>query len=463
MEELSLTQEYQKPFIKKSFRWYIFITFLLHCIHLSQTEGILNPTSDNIMKDLPISQIEFDCLNLSYYIGKFLGSILFIFIYHSINRKYILFFSSISHAIINIFFLLTNKIYLIMALRAFSGIGNIWPYLYIQIWINQYGIKKYKKLWKNCSLLCSSFGIASGYILYLFFENKWKYLFVYNGLFLSLCGFIYMFFPNIYFSSLLVAIKDNNNNDKINNIGSLFNIRITSEDNDDKYIFFQKNKNIFKNYFFMIFLFIKCTNIFIFSTLQFWLFQYFLTSLEYKYINNNKSLLIMIFSFMITFNTLFGILLGEKFSKKISLKDILIIKIFSCIFFTPIPHINKFIIFCILLSLYQILGNINIIFIDKIILESINKSERKNGKDVINIFNVLLGSALGPLMYGLIIDKWGEYNKNIGMIFLRNYLYLSLILAIIAMIFKNKFIKNLNYNEYSEEENDNDDIEMNDL
>ena len=213
----------------------------------------------------------------------------------------------------------------------------------------------------------------------------------------------------------------------------------------------------------MIFLFIKCTNIFIFSTLQFWLFQYFLTSLEYKYINNNKSLLIMIFSFMITFNTLFGILLGEKFSKKISLKDILIIKIFSCIFFTPIPHINKFIIFCILLSLYQILGNINIIFIDKIILESINKSERKNGKDVINIFNVLLGSALGPLMYGLIIDKWGEYNKNIGMIFLRNYLYLSLILAIIAMIFKNKFIKNPNNNEYSEEENENDDIEMNDL
>ena len=449
MKELSLNKEYEKPFLKKSYRWYIFINFIINIIHLSQTEGILNPLGYNIMKDLSISQIEFDCLNLSYFIGQFTGSILFYFLYYSINRKYLLLFASISHAIINIFFLFTNKIYLFIALRAFSGIGNIWTFLYFQIWIKQYSIKKYKKFWKIINSICLPFGISIGYIIYLYYNNKWRFSFFYNGLILLFCGFVYSYFPNIYFSANLVSIKNKNINNKE---GSYFNIIISSEDNDNN------SKNIFKNVFFILLLWTNSINIFLLSTLQFWLLHYIILSFEL--IDNDKSLFILIFFYLITFNTLFGILIGYKYSSKISLKFIFIIQIISSGLFTPIPYMKNIFYFCILISLYKIFGNINIVFINKIIIRNLNKKEKKKAKDIINIFNVLFGTSLGPLIYSLILDKWNERNKNIGMIFLRNYLYLSLFLIIIAIL-KNKYLKNKNNNDYLED--DYDDIEMNDL
>jgi sugar phosphate permease len=161
-------KDFERPILKKSVRWIIFITMWIHCVHVSQSSGILSPSGAKISEDLQMNQVEYGCISPVYSIGRWVGAVLFSFVFNSINRKYIMVFAGITHGVINMFYMFTSNGYLILALRAFAGIGHIWPPIYTGLWIGQLGIQKYAKFWKNCSSICSPFGRASGFFIDLF-------------------------------------------------------------------------------------------------------------------------------------------------------------------------------------------------------------------------------------------------------------------------------------------------------
>ena len=73
---------------------------------------------------------------------------------------------------------------------------------------------------------------------------------------------------------------------------------------------------------------------------------------------------------------------------------------------------------------------------------SLNK-EKKRAVSVMAVFNVIIGSVPAPPIYGLILDRYGEYNKYCAMIAYKNYLWLTIPLIGIAIAiryfrFKNK-------------------------
>ena len=49
------------------------------------------------------------------------------------------------------------------------------------------------------------------------------------------------------------------------------------------------------------------------------------------------------------------------------------------------------------------------------------------------VFNVIIGSVPSPPIYGLILDRYGEYNKHCAMIAYKNYLWLTIPLIGIAI------------------------------
>lgn len=64
------------------------------------------------------------------------------------------------------------------------------------------------------------------------------------------------------------------------------------------------------------------------------------------------------------------------------------------------------------------------------------------------VFNVIIGSVPAPPIYGLILDRYGEYNKHCAMIAYKNYLWLTIPLIGIAITiryfrFKNKEMNHL--------------------
>ena len=255
------------------------------------------------------------------------------------------------------------------------------------------------------------------------------------------CGIIFLFIPNIYFSSNLIAVIGQEGTEEMHKIhtevGSIFNYR-PSEDEEREINVFVRDKSLLLDPFYMVLLWARCINAFLRSALQFWLVKYII-SLGYT----NKPLTTFVFAYMITCNPLFGNLIGAKLSpifgnynKRSSLFCVLLLQLLVCIVFTPAPYYEEWWKFCIFASLFQILGMANVSPIGNIMISSLNREQKKRAAGVMAIFNVILGSVPAPPIYGLILDRWGEYNKHCAMIAYKNYLYLSIPLIIIGIIIR---------------------------
>jgi MFS family permease len=255
------------------------------------------------------------------------------------------------------------------------------------------------------------------------------------------CGIIFLFIPNIYFSSNLIAVIGQEGTEEMHKIhtevGSIFNYR-PSEDEEREINVFVRDKSLLLDPFYMVLLWARCINVFLRSALQFWLVKYII-SLGYT----NKPLTTFVFAYMITCNPLFGNLIGAKLSpifgnynKRSSLFCVLLLQLLVCIVFTPAPYFEEWWKFCIFASLFQILGMANVSPIGNIMISSLNREQKKRAAGVMAIFNVILGSVPAPPIYGLILDRWGEYNKHCAMIAYKNYLYLSIPLIIIGIIIR---------------------------
>ena len=255
------------------------------------------------------------------------------------------------------------------------------------------------------------------------------------------CGIIFLFIPNIYFSSNLIAVIGQEGNEEWHKIhtevGSVFNYR-PSEDEEREINVFVRDRSLLLDPFYMVLLWARCINVFLRSALQFWLVKYII-SLGYT----NKPLTTFVFAYMITCNPLFGNLIGAKLSpifgnynKRSSLFCVLLLQLLVCIVFTPAPYFEEWWKFCIFASLFQILGMANVSPIGNIMISSLNREQKKRAAGVMAIFNVILGSVPAPPIYGLILDRWGEYNKHCAMIAYKNYLYLSIPLIIIGIIIR---------------------------
>ena len=255
------------------------------------------------------------------------------------------------------------------------------------------------------------------------------------------CGIIFLFIPNIYFSSNLIAVIGQEGTEEMHKIhtevGSIFNYR-PSEDEEREINVFVRDKSLLLDPFYMVLIWARCINVFLRSALQFWLVKYII-SLGYT----NKPLTTFVFAYMITCNPLFGNLIGAKLSpifgnynKRSSLFCVLLLQLLVCIVFTPAPYFEEWWKFCIFASLFQILGMANVSPIGNIMISSLNREQKKRAAGVMAIFNVILGSVPAPPIYGLILDRWGEYNKHCAMIAYKNYLYLSIPLIIIGIIIR---------------------------
>ena len=125
-------------------------------------------------------------------------------------------------------------------------------------------------------------------------------------------------------------------------------------------------------------------------------------------------------------------LIGAKLSglfggylKKNSLFYVLVWQLAAYLAFIPAPYFEEWWKFCIFASLYQILGMANVSPIGNIMTTSLNKEQKKRAAGVMAVFNAIIGNVTAPPIYGLILDRYGEYNKHCAMIDYKNYLWLS--------------------------------------
>ena len=95
------------------------------------------------------------------------------------------------------------------------------------------------------------------------------------------CGIIYLFIPNIYFSSKLVVSTDKEGKEVIRPSkteveSTIFKVR-ESDPHDRDVNVFERDQSVLKDPFYMILLWARCINVFLRSALQFWLVKYIIS------------------------------------------------------------------------------------------------------------------------------------------------------------------------------------------
>jgi len=476
----------------KSIRILVYCLLLVSVIFINMSASIFPSSSIDIKDYLRINDYQFGQFFLYSSIGKIIGSILYFTIKRVINRKVLLILTTLINSTILIVFQFTNSFWVFSLLKGIMGITDMLIQIFVPVWIQQFGIAKYKLGLTSIVQLSNPFGKVLAFIGNNYF--LWLTIYKILGVFFGLIFISFIIIPNQYTAKNILILIDNetgeemidkrseqnvtfytvteddddsnnkssplldkNNNNNDAELESNLNINNLISQNGNKKIihvttnisFFSRLKMIFNNKIFMISLIIRTLLIGIQSTLSFWIPDIIirLEDIQKKTSQNLFSNILIIItpplgSFMSRLMGNFTII-GHKRKKKTTIFLILSYAI-SCICCLFIPNKKSF-SFIATIIVFLFCSSASLPMLQGICMSSINKKIKENIFSFMHIFTLFFGTGVLPYIFGFIYEK-KEKDKIIGV---KYFLYGSLGFGILLIPF---LIYLIFRKEYSEKE-----------
>ena len=217
-------------YLSRYVRMILFFILLVFSVSIDLDSGIIVSSYKSFIEDLNMSDIQFGTLSSITTVGEIIGLLFYMSIINKNHRKFILVATSFLHGIGLFGYLINNNFYYIAILNFFISICKAFINVYMPVWIDQFGIKKYKTLLLTILYMAISIGMIVGaWIGTVLFNNDWKKSFICCGLiFLMLAASLFII-PQKYFSTKYMIVEQQ----KIS--GNLVEkIVPTKEDNNDK-------------------------------------------------------------------------------------------------------------------------------------------------------------------------------------------------------------------------------------
>ena len=474
----------------KSIRILVYCLLLLSIIFINMSASIFPSSSIDIKEYLKINDYQFGQFFLYSSFGKIIGSILYFTIKRVINRKVLLILTTLINSTILIVFQFTNSFWVFSLLKGIMGITDMLIQIFVPVWIQQFGIAKYKLGLTSIIQLSNPFGKVLAFIGNNYF--LWLTIYKILGVFFGLIFISFIIIPNQYTAKNILILIDNetgeemidkrseqnvtfytvteddedssnksvplldkNNNNNGVELESNLNINNLISQNGNKKImhvttnisFFSRLKMIFNNKIFMISLIIRTLLIGIQSTLSFWIPDIIirLEDIQKKTSQNLFSNILIIItpplgSFMSRLMGNFTII-GHKRKKKTTIFLILSYGL-SCICGLFIPNKKSF-SFIASIIVFLFCSSASLPMLQGICMSSINKKIKENIFSFIHIFTLFFGTGVLPYIFGFIYEK-KEKDKIIG---IKYFLYGSLGFGILLIPFLIYLIFRKEYNE----------------
>ena len=474
----------------KSIRILVYCLLLLSIIFINMSASIFPSSSIDIKEYLKINDYQFGQFFLYSSFGKIIGSILYFTIKRVINRKVLLILTTLINSTILIVFQFTNSFWVFSLLKGIMGITDMLIQIFVPVWIQQFGIAKYKLGLTSIIQLSNPFGKVLAFIGNNYF--LWLTIYKILGVFFGLIFISFIIIPNQYTAKNILILIDNetgeemidkrseqnvtfytvteddedssnksvplldkNNNNNGVELESNLNINNLISQNGNKKImhvttnisFFSRLKMIFNNKIFMISLIIRTLLIGIQSTLSFWIPDIIirLEDIQKKTSQNLFSNILIIItpplgSFMSRLMGNFTII-GYKRKKKTTIFLILSYAL-SCICGLFIPNKKSF-SFIASIIVFLFCSSASLPMLQGICMSSINKKIKENIFSFIHIFTLFFGTGVLPYIFGFIYEK-KEKDKIIG---IKYFLYGSLGFGILLIPFLIYLIFRKEYNE----------------
>ena len=189
--------------------------FYLFCIEycISSCDGGIVPQQNiNMQKDFHSEddESEVGLFGSIDYIGRIFGALLMSFLINKIHRRFFFGGCCIFKAITLIIALFTPNYYVNLIMRFLSGIPQTLLTSYGTIWVDQFGKRKSRTMMLPIFQFSALLGIIVGYGLGIMSDailgkdgpfRGWRLSFGIEGIILGILGFIFLFYPKLYFSS----------------------------------------------------------------------------------------------------------------------------------------------------------------------------------------------------------------------------------------------------------------------
>ena len=222
-------------YLSRYVRMLLFCLLLIFSVIIDLDSGIIVSSYKSFTKDLNMSDIQFGTLSSITTVGEIIGLLFYMSIINQNHRKFILVTTSLLHGIGLFGYLINSNFYYISILNFLVSVCKAFINVYMPVWIDQFGIKKYKTILLTILYMAISMGMIIGaWIGTVLFNNNWKKSFI-------CCGFIFIMLsaslfavPQKYYSTKymiveqlkisgnpvekIVPTKDNSNDSKIKKI-----------------------------------------------------------------------------------------------------------------------------------------------------------------------------------------------------------------------------------------------------
>ena len=385
------------------------------------------------------------------YIGRILGAVLMSFLINKIDRK--IYFSGCCFLKgITLFIPLIKKTYTInLIFRLISGIPQTLLTSYGTMWTDQFGKRKHRSMMLAILQFFTLIGAIVGYGIGIIWnailgsdktkDLTWRLSFLVEGIGLVVLGFIFLFFPKLYFSSSFYLNQDSDYKGKE---------KLSEQANKD--LLKENNPSFWKQLPQIV-----CTKLFIFMSISNTVAFFGMRVIQYyadKYMEKvlllgekiKQSLyVILCITGPIIGNIVIGIVCTKigGYASKNGMKLILVLNIVASISSTFITVTLSPILslFCCWLYLFCFASAVPLQ--GGLIIASLPKNLKSNGFALNMFFLNLIGSFPSAYVYSLIADSLdkhynGEERKKYrtAMTITMLYNYVGLILAFMAGIFR---------------------------
>ena len=488
-EKENNTQKENKFILYKSIRILVYFLLLLSIILINISSGLFPSSSIEIKSHLEISDYQFGLFFLYSSLGKIIASLLFLKLKKFNNRKLFLILISLINSIIVFIFYCSNIFGLISFLKFIMGINDMLIQIFVPVWIQQFGINKYKLTLTSIVQLSNPFGKILAFWINCYFS--WLFIFKIEGIILGAITFIFIIIPNKYTAkNILILIenetgeemydkrteknvaiykvyedpeeesnkalplidKSNNNNDNEKELNINLNINELIKSNGNKKILhsshiplLDKLKIIINNKIFMISLSIRTILIGIQTTIALWIPDIIIKLIEIK----KGSSLNLFGNFLIIITPPLGSFVtrmmgpftidGNK-RKRNTVVLLIFFYILSVLISILIPDSKSF-SFVSTLIIFLFCSATCLPMLHGICLSSIQKKVKENVFSFIHIFTLFFGAGLMPFIFGICYDKRKKKKILVVKYFLNTSLGIGfgLLTVLIYLIYKIDF------------------------
>ena len=223
-----LKQKKIKVYLSRYIRMILFLLLLIFNVIIDLDSGIIVSSYKSFTKDLNMNDIKFGSLSSISNIGEIISLLFYMNIINKNHRKLILVVTSFFHGLSFFGYFINNNYYYIIILKFFISFCKVFITVYIPVWIDQFGIKKYKTLLLTILYMVSSLGrIIGAWIGTVIFKNDWKKAFICCGLIFFILSFLLFVIPQKYFSTRYMFIEQQKDNK-----GIVTEKLVSTKDND---------------------------------------------------------------------------------------------------------------------------------------------------------------------------------------------------------------------------------------